>query len=801
MTQSRNNHYVPRWYQEGFFEPGGNTLAYLDLTPPTHKLPDGRVVSGRSRFKSSTPQCFVQRDLYSTFFGVQVNDEIERKLFGAVDTDGAPAVKAFMGSDPIEWHRHFQTLFTYVDIQKMRTPKGLAWLRAQYPELSQNELMFEMQGVQMLNCTIWTEGVREIVSAEDSDVKFIVTDSPVTVYNPAIAPTGRGDHDPSIRLKGSQTIFPLNRDFCLILTNLEYAKDPSENPLERRTFARNFRASMVRTDTFIRTRKLAAADVLSINAILKACAHRYVAAGREEWLHPEQQAPNEWQELGAPLRPPQEGLWNFGGEIFAKLNDGRVLYQDEFGRTEKPYEALQKTLGAPGDNDFCGCGSGRAQKYCCRPIPVHLRPSWTELSIRERNLALCRAAKDIIGFGPDVSWAEVRKAMTDERISRLYGVFTAFWPLETDLLQLLPKPDGRPRAVYSGVIHPELINEFAVGASLYFGELLIIHPFVHAGAVNKEYSPVDNPRIYRQEILKALSLLFTLEPLIYLGLVNLVPNPGAFDHHLQMQTMQMAEQRSAGRLPDLNPQDRAFKVMDAERRRSQMLAPPDALKARLLKSGFDVAGISAEEVSQAIEQLKLADPLVSLQPDSLGGGQGGGVLNMFQLQPNFEMALYLAQATGSVVVTDSAHRWAEILDALLRRGVDPHGGLGDLVCRLEKASFAFPQDEMDVFRLALDGSLAAYPPLLHEAGKYLTGLKTRASKPNYEAGLAGRFSALHVSAQSFISKRDAPKVIGRMKVAAPVQGIYDPTVNRLLLMSNAEHYLDRTPMAFFLEPR
>jgi hypothetical protein len=38
-------------------------------------------------------------------------------------------------------------------------------------------------------------------------------------------------------------------------------------------------------------------------------------------------------------------------------------------------------------------------------------------------------------------------------------------------------------------------------------------------------------------------------------------------------------------------------------------------------------------------------------------------------------------------------------------------------------------------------------------------------------------------------------------VAAPVQGIYDPTVNRLLLMSNAEHYLDRTPMAFFLEPR
>jgi hypothetical protein len=31
MTKTRNNHYVPRWYQEGFFEPGRNTYSYLDL--------------------------------------------------------------------------------------------------------------------------------------------------------------------------------------------------------------------------------------------------------------------------------------------------------------------------------------------------------------------------------------------------------------------------------------------------------------------------------------------------------------------------------------------------------------------------------------------------------------------------------------------------------------------------------------------------------------------------------------------------------------------------------------------------
>ncbi|MDO9218482.1 MAG: DUF4238 domain-containing protein, partial [Lacisediminimonas sp.] len=379
-------------------------------------------------------------------------------------------MKAFIGTDLREWHRHFETLFNYIDIQKIRTPKGLDWLRAQYPSLSQNELMMEMQGVRRLNCTIWTEGVREIVSAEDADVKFIVSDHPVTIYNPAIGPgaaDGFSSDDPSIALKASQTIFPLNRNFCLILTNLEYAKDSAANPLERRTFARNFRSSMVRTDSFIRTRKLSGHEVSQINAIVKARAHRYIAAGREDWLYPEQRVPDSWRDLGAPLRPPASELWHFGGQIYAKFDDGRVHYQDEFGRTEKRHEALQKEpLTTLRGGDICGCGSDRSYRVCCQTRPVHLRPSWTELSIRERNLALYRATVEILRMEPGTTWAEVRRDLTDDQISRLYGAFTAFWPLETDLLQLLPKPDGRPRAVYTGSIHPALINEFAVSAGL-----------------------------------------------------------------------------------------------------------------------------------------------------------------------------------------------------------------------------------------------------------------------------------------------------------------------------------------------
>src|SRR6202011_2756413 len=194
-------------------------------------------------------------------------------LFGHIDARGSNAVRAFAGADIGEWHRHFQTLFEYIDIQKIRTPKGLDWLKTQYPTLTQNDLMVEMQGIRMMHCTIWAQGVREIVSAEDSDVKFIISDHPVTIYNHAVPPTAQMcayPHDPGIALRGSQTIYPLNRDFCLIFTDLEYAKDPSTSPLEKRTFARNFRQSMTRVDAFIRTRKLTGQEVAQINFVIKA---------------------------------------------------------------------------------------------------------------------------------------------------------------------------------------------------------------------------------------------------------------------------------------------------------------------------------------------------------------------------------------------------------------------------------------------------------------------------------------------------------------------------------------------------
>ena len=142
---SRQNHYVPKWYQKEFIRGSRGTLYRLDLDPPKRQLPNGRTLAGRDVQLRSPKRCFVEEDLYTTRFGQPLNDEVERFLFGPIDTTGALAVRAFVGNEPQATHNHFQSFFEYLDAQKLRTPTGLDWIYVRYPNLTQIDLMVEMQ--------------------------------------------------------------------------------------------------------------------------------------------------------------------------------------------------------------------------------------------------------------------------------------------------------------------------------------------------------------------------------------------------------------------------------------------------------------------------------------------------------------------------------------------------------------------------------------------------------------------------------------------------------------------------------
>ena len=803
MTKARNNHYVPQWHQEGFVEPGRNTLAYLDLSPRQHALPNGRVVTEKSKFDSPTSRAFCQRDLYSTFFGTSVNDEIERKLFGDIDTRGAHAIRAFLGTDVTEWHRQFSMLFQYLDIQKIRTPKGLDWLSAQYPRLTQNELMFEMQGIRMMHCTIWTEGVREIVSAEDAEIKFIVSDHPVTIYNHAIPPDATGNrypNEPSIALKGSQTIFPLNRDFCLILTNLEYAQDHSAKPLEKRTFAGNYRQSMVRTDAFIRTRKLTSEEVTRVNRVIKTRAKRYIAAGKAEWLYPETLSIEPWADLRGIFLLPSNDLWRFGGEMYAQFESGEVHYQDAFGRTEKEREFLKKQPPSKPlrARDGCGCGSGRAFGVCCERKPIALRPTWEERSIRERNMMLLTGITKILGLAEGRDWLTVRREITDEKIKEVYSFYDALWPLETNLLAMLPKPDGRARVIYTGLLHPSTISNCAIGLSLYFDELLIEHPFVHPRTVNKKFSPLEHPRTYRQEFLKSALLFMAIMPLVEQGLVTLFPDPCNFDSHLRDQIFKRAGSRSKGLQVDPKEDAAYSELAKEEHKRGMLLLSREVLRRQVLRSSPELDAQPVEATLDGFEMLREQDPLAVLQEESLEGGNDGGQISVFKMAPNFEVTMYLAQATGSCIVTDSIFRWRELL-AAAGRGVQGPTPMSDLCSEVQQAGFVFPYNGLEIGKLAQDRTFGRYPDVFRKIFKYLLSLPTKGQKPNVEASLKAEFKRGHAATLATARKSGAHLLEARLSCLWPFGGIQDNTVNRLLLMSSSEHHLASVPMALFVK--
>jgi uncharacterized protein YchJ len=785
MSKTRDNHYVPQWYQKGFCHSAEDKL--LHLKRKIIDLPDGTTRALNAKKNFTPAQCFYKTDLYTTFFGKSINDEIERKLFGNIDGDGSKAVKAFLHDDEIEWHKNFENLFVYLDAQKLRTPKGLDWIRSKYPLLEQNELMREMQAIRTLHCTLWAEGIRELVSAENSDVKFIISDHPVTIYNYACPPDSGYciyPNDPDISLIGTQTIFPLSKNRCLILSNVEYVKSPSNsNPLEQRTNATKMRKSMVNTIQFLNKRMLTDDDVTKINYIIKSRSKESVAAGSSQWLYPENDISCDWAELRSVLLPTKSGE-RYGVEMYASYDDGSTYYQDVFGRTTRVNESLNKCIDESllGKNEKCGCGSGKKYKVCCHGISGNKRTTWSVLSIRERNLALCRAIKDILGLDKGKTWTDVRSSISEEQITEIYEFHAFLWPNETDIYALLPKPDGKFRAIYTGILDVRMIGDYALGMASHFDEFLVQNPMMIPNNVNPEFSPSKSPESYMYQALKDILFMLSVEPLIDSGIVNLIPDPNNFDTSLHWEAISMARNRTATKLPsrDVN----LHRLMIEDLLNSSHMMPHNS-KVNMLMTEFSLTKQAAEEIIETICAQEKTEPLVLLKPFRVGKS---GQLLMFSVGPNYEMSLFIAQATGSVIVTDSEVRWAEFKAA-------QHRVLG-----VVDYTWANLCDPLDVIVLH------------HEK----VGKPTRASMNQLQRLRKLLRSANDLVGSNEIKHEDitlvSREVIGlvediknnldlkkaKLTILSPDGGFYDASVQRLLLKSNCQHYLEKVNSVYFV---
>ncbi len=784
MQTVRNNHYVPEWYQTGFWN-SQSKLIYLDLEPDKIELSDGRIFTKKDKKYLHPPSCFCVKDLYTIFFGKSINDDIEKMLFGEIDRVGAKAVRAFINLDTHQWHLNFKNFYEFIDAQKFRTPKGLDWIKSKYLNLNQEQLMVEMKSLHGLNIAIWAESVREIVSAKNSNIKFILTDHPVRIYNHAYTPDDEKlqyPDEPSILLKGSQTIFPLNDENCLILTNLEYANDPSVDPTERRINPQLLRQSLVSTDNLIRSRNLNDFEVSTINYILKRGAKRFIASQNEDWLYPERLVSSNCMTFKETLLPPRNELYKFNSAVvLAMFKDGTTHSQDPYGRTNPVNNFFKKEIinDELKSNDACGCASGKKYKYCCKLIPKNKRRTWKEKSIRERNILLYEGIAQILSLKSDGSWHDLKEQLSDKKIFEIYQLYDFLWPINTDIYSLLPKPDGTSRALYSGFLDPRCTLLSSINGLLpYFDEILVHHPFIHPAIIKQEISPLIHPYLYRQQILKDLMIFLHLQTPVEEGLINFVPELIPFNLKLAKEMFRMARENSVEGIISEQELEKMNFIIEEDYR---VALPRHFIEQGVKKKYPHASESQRQEFTEYNYQENKKHPFAPLENTA-----GLKLFNSYSMLPNLEMSLFLAQVTGSVIVTDSGFRWRQ-LEKLQDRDCDvslnPWEKVSNLINQLEFVSHIHPEIantyrvKRTFIKIRKD-----IREILYEVykNKDLVG-------EDFINSLIKRFSINYKKILKIVNAKENYKT--KMKFLIPKGGFVNNNVQRLLIKSGVEDYL------------
>lgn len=361
---SKIHHYVPVWYQRRFLPGGKGEFFVFDKHPDlTILCPDGVVrpiKKPKYVYPSGPFALFQEEGLYSVALqGVRV-DAIERHVFGKIDESGKRAMELFdiwpkangfiaRGGEynfPDRFgnpaHR-MSDLTKFIDVQKLRTPKGLARLKPlvlrRTRKMTNNEVISMMLERQERNCTMWLETRWEIFSAARSTVKFLLSDDPILHYNMDCYPLFKEcvyPSDPSPFWKGTRILYPLSPDRILVLTHSQHMDDPNrEEARKNRRNARVYDQVMLNFTKVRNERELDDQQVATINGAIKARATRWIASARQEELFPKDQCePTPWCEIDRLFHPEHRTSFS-SSEVIVRYKDDSILFTNAYGERER----------------------------------------------------------------------------------------------------------------------------------------------------------------------------------------------------------------------------------------------------------------------------------------------------------------------------------------------------------------------------------------------------------------------------------------------------------------------------------
>lgn len=338
--QPHRHHYVPEWYQRRFLRDGATAFKILDLHPDEYRHPKTGALRGRSKeiLHKGPAAWFYEEDLYTTrFLGVE-NTEIETHLFGRIDREGREGFDALVLEDWDKLHEYYDRFFEFLDALRLRTPKGLLFLRKVSPARTQYQLMMWMQQFRTMHCIMWAEGAREIFTVpSEVHTKLLFSDHPVTFYNRHVFPSDPNipeNMDPQQQWQATQTLVPLDHSHLAVFTHNEWGRAPvQKNARKPRTNARLFDNPMIRYDDWQRDRTLTEEQVHAVNYVIKTRAHRYVASTALEDLYPERHLKTRmWNKLLPFVMPKSYSVAPQVGYTVVGFKDGTYYFQDEYGR-------------------------------------------------------------------------------------------------------------------------------------------------------------------------------------------------------------------------------------------------------------------------------------------------------------------------------------------------------------------------------------------------------------------------------------------------------------------------------------
>ncbi len=283
-------------------------------------------------------------------------------------------------------------------------------------------------------------------------------------------------------------------------------------------------------------------------------------------------------------------------------------------------------------------------------------------SLRERNLTLMDTVDDIFDVRNATEWRDVKRNITADRIRQFYKIVAEIWPPDTNLTRLLPRPDNKLKALYLGDVHPESLVRNVFRFGLYTEEIFIIDPFHKPWRMANEWSPTENPNIFKEDTLKLIYFAARIEPWIRAGLVTLIPDPGDFDPELEQRTEELAKKR----LLSLGEEEvrSSLKVFTED----MASFSEDTIRYLACFQETEVINllrkanpkITEQEITDKLTQLKQFgedDPLALEEaPDQIGNQ-----LLVGRTGVNTEMSLYISEITGAFPYTSLQIKWRDLL--------------------------------------------------------------------------------------------------------------------------------------------